>query len=71
MNNTTTFDIIIDITDDTNSDYYYDDDYNTGIKFNMNIKSLRELLKQNRLNYKIMKKANLRLKKNKYFNNYY
>lgn len=70
MNNTTTFDIIIDITDDTNSDYY-DDDYNTGINFNMNIKSLRELLKQNRLNYKIMRKANLRLKKNKYFNNYY
>ncbi len=71
MNNTTTFDIIIDITDDTNSDYYHDDDYNTGIHFNMNIKSLRELLKQNRLNYKIMRKANLRLKKNKYFNNYY
>lgn len=71
MNNTTTT-AIIDITADSDNYNYYPDYRNRNNYIDeIIIRSLAEILKYNRMNYKILRKANLRLKKNKYFNNYY
>ena len=77
MNNTT---VMIDLTADSDyGSYYYENSLPYPFNFNYrNVynhiifsKPIEEIKKENRNNYKILKRANMRLKKNKYFNNYH
>ncbi len=75
MNNTTVMLPIIDITADSDtfmSDYFLNYYFYAKNYYQKNIfLSNEEILKNDRRNYMILRKANKRFKINKYFNNHY